>query len=179
MEKISQQKQTMRDELCDQHLASSKSVLSTVENWDVFLSKNSVASYIAMKDEVDIDALLSSDKKIFLPVYDKEEQSYKMAQVNGKEDLVEGKFGILEPSGNCPLAAENDIELWLVPGRGFDKKGNRLGRGGGFYDRLLANENGLKAGIPANGRVLEHIPSEEWDVKMNFLVLENEIFECK
>lgn len=178
MNEISFAKKVLRQKMSSPQVANSEKVLDSLNDWSTFQEADTVGSYIAMEDEVNLDVLLNASKKVFLPIYDKVNKNYRMAQVQHSKDLVEGKFGILEPSETCLLADVNDISLWLIPGRAFDKKGNRLGRGRGFYDRLLATENGLKVGVPADGKVLESIPTEEWDVKMNFLLLEDEVMKC-
>ncbi|MCH2206508.1 MAG: 5-formyltetrahydrofolate cyclo-ligase [Lentisphaerales bacterium] len=178
MNEISIAKQVLRQKLSSPETACSQKVLSTVKNWQTFQEVESIGIYIAMNDEVNLNELLETDKKLYLPIYDKVNKVYRMALVQDSKDLVEGKFGISEPSEKCRLADVDDIGLWLIPGRAFDKKGNRLGRGKGFYDRLLADENGLKAGVPADGKVLENVPTDKWDVKMNFLLLEDEVMTC-
>lgn len=149
----------------------------TLENWQEFKRCESIGSYISMKDEVDLSFIGFESKKIFLPAYDAESKDYYMARVTSKSDLREGKFGILEPKEDCERAKKNEIDLWFIPGRAFDKTGNRLGRGRGFYDRLLAEESGIKVGVPPNGQFFDEVPVDDWDVKMNFLFLEEEILE--
>jgi 5-formyltetrahydrofolate cyclo-ligase len=172
-------KQELRKKLSLPGVADAQKALSTLAQWSVFKDAETVGIYIAMKDEVKLDELLSCAKKVYLPIYDKVKESYEMALVQDSKDLVEGKFGILEPSSDCPLAAVDEIKLWLIPGRAFDRYGNRLGRGKGFYDRLLAGESGVKVGVPADGKVLDSLPVDEWDIKMNFLLLEDEVVKCK
>ena len=179
MAKASDAKKSLRLKLNAPVLAESDNVLEVFKKSLQFKSSQKLAFYIAMKDEVNLNNLLNVKKDKFLPIYDKELKAYKMALVRDSKDLVEGRFGILEPSPKCPVANTGDIDTWLIPGRAFDKNGNRLGRGGGFYDRLLENESGIKIGVPADGKVLDDIPTEEWDIKMNFLLLENEVVKCQ
>ena len=179
MNESSVAKQEFRKKLSVPAVANAQKALSTLTQWSVFKEAEAVGIYIAMKDEVKLDELLNYAKKVYLPIYDKVKESYEMALVKDSKDLVEGKFGILEPSSDCPLAAVDEIKLWLIPGRAFDKYGNRLGRGKGFYDRLLAGESGVKVGVTADGKVLDSLPVDEWDIKMNFLLLEDEVVKCK
>ena len=73
----------------------------------------------------------------------------------------------------------NEINLWFIPGRAFDIHGNRLGRGGGFYDRLLEDENGIKVGVTTEDRILDYIPVDSWDIKMDFLITNKKIINIK
>jgi 5-formyltetrahydrofolate cyclo-ligase len=69
-------------------------------------------------------------------------------------------------------------DIIIVPGLAFDKSGNRLGRGGGFYDAYLRNSDGPKVGICKQLQLVDELPIEEHDVKMDFIISENSIFDC-
>lgn len=87
--------------------------------------------------------------------------------VSGREDLHPGYMGILEPSGNA-APAEEDNALVLVPGVAFDRKGFRLGYGGGFYDRFFARCPGCrKWGLAYEFQIIEEVPHEAWDQRMD------------
>lgn len=87
--------------------------------------------------------------------------------VSGKEELHPGYMGILEPSGNAAPAVE-DNALVLVPGMAFDRKGFRLGYGGGFYDRFFARCLGCrKWGLAYEFQIVEEVPHEAWDQRMD------------
>lgn len=82
--------------------------------------------------------------------------------------MCQGAFNINEPIGEP--ADPQCLDLIIVPGMAFDLKGNRLGRGKGFYDRLLHATNALKIGIGHDFQLLEHIPSEPHDIKMDAII---------
>ncbi|HQG08910.1 MAG TPA: 5-formyltetrahydrofolate cyclo-ligase, partial [Dysgonamonadaceae bacterium] len=69
----------------------------------------------------------------------------------------------------------DSIDLIIVPGVAFDRKLNRLGRGKGYYDRLLSQLKSPKIGICFDFQLLESIPVEDWDIKMDMIVAQNEI----
>jgi energy-coupling factor transporter ATP-binding protein EcfA2 len=71
------------------------------------------------------------------------------------------------------------LDLVLVPGLAFDRFGNRLGRGRGFYDRLLGEVSGVKCGICYQGQLLESLPTEGHDVSVNFIVTPNECLKAR
>ena len=75
-------------------------------------------------------------------------------------DIVTGKFGVREPAAHCAEIPLEKFDLVLVPGMAFDLRGNRLGRGRGFYDRLLENISGVKCGVGYDFQLLENIPAE-------------------
>jgi 5-formyltetrahydrofolate cyclo-ligase len=91
-------------------------------------------------------------------------------EVQDVSELQVGAFGIQEPSGFGRSAKLSEIEAVLVPGLVFDRTGARLGRGRGYYDRALAEYQGLKIGVCCSDRVVEHLPTETFDVFMDYIV---------
>ena len=83
-------------------------------------------------------------------------------------DLVPGSLGISEPTGDrFPIDA---IELILVPALAIDKEGNRLGKGRGFYDRVLKTSVATAVGVVFDGELVDSIPVEEHDVRMQYAI---------
>lgn len=97
------------------------------------------------------------------------------ADVRTPEDCRRGAHGIWEPAPGCPAVAPEALDVILVPGLAFGgEDGSRLGRGGGFYDRFLATP-GLRArriGVAGEWQVLDRVPSEAHDVRVQELVTE-------
>ena len=138
-------------------------------------SAGTILFFMPMPDEPDVRPLLekflAAGKICALPFFDLEKELYATRQVkNPAVDLVVGKFGIREPSSNCAEIALEKINMVLVPGMAFDLSGNRLGRGLGFYDRLLENVSGVKCGVGYDFQLLEKIPTEAHDAKVDFIV---------
>ena len=75
-----------------------------------------------------------------------------------------------EPASGCPEIPLEKFDLILVPGVAFDLSGNRLGRGKGFYDRILAEASGIKCGVCHDFQLLEKIPAEPHDAKVDFIL---------
>jgi 5-formyltetrahydrofolate cyclo-ligase len=142
---------------------------------ELFKTARSVGAYMPLPDEVDISPLFQcSDKAFFIPAFDEPSGSYRMARMT--TELKKGRFGILEPA--VPVfAAEDELDLIIVPGIAFDHAGRRIGRGGGFYDRLLPQYNAVRAGICFDFQCLEKIPSEIHDIRMDWLVTETQILK--
>ena len=97
--------------------------------------------------------------------------TYEVVRVNDvKGDCVPGKFGISEPGNHCEAWPLNALDLALVPGLGFDLAGRRLGRGKGFYDRLLSGIACAKCGVAFDQQILTEIPAEDHDIRMDFIL---------
>lgn len=132
-----------------------------------------IALYSSLPDEVytfDIIHILNdTGKKILLPAVTGDEDM-ELREYNSDEDLREGSFGIMEPCGSH-VTAYSDIDVVVVPGMAFDKNGNRLGRGKGYYDRFLEKvDNAYKIGICFPFQLLEAVPADAHDIKMDIVI---------
>lgn len=97
----------------------------------------------------------------------------EFAEIRAWEDLEPGRFGILEPAAHLPIRAIEQLDVILVPGVGFDREGNRLGRGGGFYDRTLPADRSsppFSIGLGHSFQLLEQLPVRNYDRKVNEVV---------
>lgn len=130
----------------------------------------SVALFDPRGDEPDIRPLFSevlrTGRRAVFPGWDPDNETYCFREVCGEGDFVFGRFGLREPSQDCPRLAPESLDLALVPGVAFTLVGARLGRGRGFYDRLLASFRGTACGVCFDFQVLEKIPVAAHDVKM-------------
>jgi 5-formyltetrahydrofolate cyclo-ligase len=141
----------------------------------IWQKAGTVLFYSAIGGELDLSALmestLESGKTVLLPRFATDTGIYEAVRVTDlKRDCAPGKFGISEPgplSQICPL---NTLDLALVPGLGFDLAGRRLGRGLGYYDRLLSRITGAKCGVAFDQQILGEIPAEGHDVRMDFIL---------
>lgn len=144
-----------------------------------------VLLYHAMPDEVDltaaIEASLTSGKRLFLPrVSDRTVVFHRITDRAALTGLVPHGYGMLEPLAAEPRwEAETDQTLLACPGRAFDREGNRLGRGGGFYDRFLADSAAAGAlstmsvvGVAYETQFMAAVPSTPTDHRIDLLVTE-------
>jgi 5-formyltetrahydrofolate cyclo-ligase len=94
-------------------------------------------------------------------------------------DLRTGAFGILEPNEKCELAQWNQLDLALIPGVAFDQFGRRLGKGKGFYDRVLVPFKGLKIGVCFDEQMVKPslIPMEPHDIHMDWILTPSMLME--
>lgn len=151
----------------------SSSLFRQLEGHPVFKQAQTVLMYYSLPDEVqthEFVAQWSQFKCIVLPVVKGNELELRIYQ--GKQNLKKGAYGIEEPDG--PLLSDYDqIELAIVPGVSFDVEGNRLGRGKGYYDRLLPQLSAYKIGICFQFQITPLLPSEPFDVLMDEVWTEN------
>jgi 5-formyltetrahydrofolate cyclo-ligase len=138
-------------------------------------SARTILFFAPLPDELDIwpllEKFLASGKTCALPFYDSTTKTYLARQVhNLAADISVGYFGIREPASTCPAIPLEKFDLVLVPGVAFDWNGNRLGRGRGFYDRLLKQVSGLKCGVGHDLQLMGKIPAEPHDARVNFIV---------
>ena len=102
-------------------------------------------------------------------------------EINSLETgLSSGSNGLRNPTTGVPTPLE-EIDLVVTPGLAFDIHGNRLGRGGSYYDRFFASEKirAAKCGLAFSEQLIECVPMEEHDKPVDFLVTEEAVIECK
>jgi 5-formyltetrahydrofolate cyclo-ligase len=154
--------------------ASAKAV-ARMRGQAVWKQAGAVLFYSSIAGELDLSPLLESalelGKAVLLPRYSQEMGTYEAVRVSEpKRDCAPGKFGIAEPGSHCDAYPLKSLDLALAPGLGFDLAGHRLGRGRGFYDRLLAQINGAKCGVAFDEQIAGEIPAEGHDIRMNFIL---------
>ena len=141
---------------------------------------NSLCIFLPASTEpqLDVKKILISYDNIYCPKYINNE--YKFSKTNSESDIIEGKFKISEPAGESFLdeaTLKSKTTLFLVPCVGFDLKGNRIGHGNGYYDRLLDSTTGFKIGIAYSIQQVSKINYEKHDQKLNFVITENNILD--
>lgn len=151
---------------------SSKMVFQKVEELPEFINAKSVLLYWSLPDELPTHNFIEKwckTKQILLPMVKEDKMLIK--PFVSTQDLHKSDMGIWEP------ATQNEylkhIDIVLVPGIAFDKSKNRLGRGKGYYDRYFTNKNVTKVGICYDFQLLENVPTESYDVKMDIIITPN------
>lgn len=159
-------------------VSAADQVFGRLEQTAAFMMADRILMYHSLPDELSTRSFLhkwADRKKFYLP------------RVNGvnldilpydETRLELGAFHIEEPSGN-DLADPSEIELIVVPAVAFDRKGNRLGRGKGFYDRLLKTTNAIKIGVGYEFQVFDELPSEPHDVPVDMIITQTETIILK
>ncbi len=155
----------------------SEAIRSRLEALDEFKSAEKILVFLSKDDEVDTHGLvqdaLDQARKVFAPRVDGEE--LLIYPIKSWDDLEQGDFGILEPALHPDSTHPAEMDLILVPGLAFDKKGHRLGYGKGFYDRLLKATKGLKVGLAFDEDLIEELPAEEHDVPLDLIVTDSSL----
>jgi len=134
-----------------------------------------VLFYAPVPGEVDVWPLaaeaIASGKQVALPRFDPSAGKYAAHRIGDPvRDLRIGRFGIREPGPGCARLATDRADLILVPGVAFDLRGNRLGRGRGYYDRLLAEVAGPRCGVAFDAQIVAGLPREAHDLRMDMIV---------
>ena len=148
----------------------SSKVVAAVEQMPCFQSAKTVLIYYPTHNEVDLLSLIKRYKKekMFLfPVVHR--KAMTVCPYEGNKKMHRGKFNIPEPTTE---PYQGDIDLILVPGVGFDKTGNRLGRGGGYYDKFIGRigKKTLLVGVGYDFQLVEEIPASSWDKRLDYVV---------
>jgi 5-formyltetrahydrofolate cyclo-ligase len=141
-----------------------------------------ILSFFPMPGEPDIRPLLEealeAGKTLLLPWFDPGRREYDVRQVATLADLRPGHFGILEPAPNRPKGELFRLDFCLVPGVAYDVSGRRLGRGRGYFDRLLADVRGHKCGVAFEWQVVAEVPTECHDVRVDSLLTPARWLRC-
>lgn len=151
-------------------------LLSKLERHPLFAEAQTILMYYSLPDEVQTHDFIekwSHNKNIILPVVKGDE--LELRYYTGKQDLQKGSYNIEEPQGEL-LSNYDKIDLAIIPGVAFDSQGNRLGRGKGYYDRLLKQLNAYKIGICFHFQICTYIPTEIFDKPMDEVWSEEESF---
>lgn len=140
--------------------------------------------YISYDSEIDtikiIDKAFKDGKKIYVPRTEFESRLMDAVEITSFDNLIKSSYGILEPSINTPYINPNELDLIVVPGVAFDKKGGRMGYGAGFYDRYFKkiNKNNIekitKLALAYDFQVLEEVPMSAQDVPVDYIITEKE-----
>lgn len=173
--RIRARKSLMSDD--DRRLAA-QSVFEMLENTAAFLLSDHVLMYHSLPDELSTHDFIDrwhARKNFYLP------------RVNGvnldilpyhKSRLHLGAFNIEEPDGE-ELTDISTIELIIVPGVAYDRRGNRIGRGKGFYDRLLRDTHATTIGVAYDCQLCDDIEPDDFDVPVDYVITPSGIIKIK
>ena len=134
-------------------------------------SSRTILLYSPLPDEVDVSPMLDAlpSKRLLLPKVTGD-TSMELRLYTGADCLSAGAFGIMEPVGEV-FSDYQSIDLAIVPGMAFDRECHRLGRGKGYYDRMLAQlPNVYKIGVCFSFQLVEAIPTDATDIPMDEVV---------
>lgn len=177
--KFSALRKSLASEIRSQYDAA---ICAAVRKLESYRQAEYVAAYIAFGGEVDLSGLFG-DKQLLLPRFVPATGVYELASVTDiRRNLLPGKYGIPEPSPELPAVDPETVAsrvLFLTPAVSCDRHGMRLGRGGGFYDRLLAGVKIAPVAVIYSCQLSETpLPGTVHDIRMGTVVTEREVIEC-
>ena len=138
---------------------------------------SAILAYASKEPEVEtlsyISRMIDAEKTVAVPIIEKETHTLRLSRLSSISDLEVSTFNVPEPiSAETPISPK-DIECVILPMVGFDRKGNRLGYGAGYYDRFLAaNPHVKKIGLAFACQEVSAVPTEEYDMRMDEIITE-------
>lgn len=143
---------------------------------------STILAYASFGTELSLDPFithaLDAGKRIAIPAIDWARKSMCAKQITNLDtDLIAGRYGIRVPREGCPVVEPEQIDVILVPGLAFDRAGNRLGRGAGFYDRSISalkesGHNPTLIGVCYHAQIVESVPTEAHDHRVDRVITE-------
>jgi 5-formyltetrahydrofolate cyclo-ligase len=190
---LNQLKQTLRGDVrkrvaalsVEERRRASAALCERLRQHEIWQGTRPVLFFSPLADEPDVWPLVSealaTGRTVALPRFDSQSGNYVVGQISDvQRDLNDGNFKIREPKVSCPMLKMSEFELIIVPGVAFDPSGNRLGRGRGFYDRLLADaQSGTLCGVAFEEQIVAAVPAAAHDVKMDFVATANGVMRGK
>jgi 5-formyltetrahydrofolate cyclo-ligase len=157
----------------------SAKIQKSLEDHEDFINADHILFYYTHGSEVDTIPLINKiirEKKVYLPKV-RGENEFIAVPFNGAATLEKGAYNIPEPRVTERNTYERKLDLIIVPGVAFDKKGNRIGMGKGFYDRYLKGFPHVpKISLAFEGQVLESIQKEPYDVPVDTIITDENIY---
>ncbi len=153
----------------------SEEVLSVLEITGVFQAAKTVFIYNSLSDEVQTSNFIRKwqhEKDFYLPVVVGDDLVFRKSTPSTV--FQQSSLGVQEPLGE-EFTDYRKVDLIIVPGVAFDRTKNRMGRGKGYYDRFLRNLSAPKVGICFEFQLLDRIPVDANDMKMDYIVSENDL----
>lgn len=153
-----------------------KSIFDLLVNSKIYKDAKSIFIYVSCKDEVDtkkvIKYSLNNGKSVYVPKTYIHEKVMTAMKINSLDELIVDNYGILEPK----FVDKNNIGIYfdiiIMPGLAFDKIGNRIGYGGGYYDKYISklNYQVLKIALAYDFQILDNIEVEDHDIRVDYII---------
>lgn len=162
----------------------SERLCARVRSLDAWMRARTVLLFSPLPDEPDLWPLvavaLSEGRQVAMPVFIPATGVYGARRIlDPARDLVVGRFGVREPGPGCDEVPLATLDLAVVPGLAFTPEGWRLGRGKGFYDRLLKATPALRCGVGRNEQLVAHLPAEQHDTQLDFVLTPSATHWCR
>jgi len=193
---VTAQRRELRQRLAEQRralppaerIAAAQGLRRSLEQLPEYLTDTRVAGYWASHGELPLNLaiapLAGRGQQFLLPVVGAG-KLLRFAPWQAGDEVQPNRYGIPEPVAPAELLEPFQLDLVFVPLLGFDRRGNRLGHGGGYYDRSFAFLNEqvrptepLLVGIAYAFQELPEVEEEDWDVPLDFIATERELIDC-
>ena len=153
---------------------------------DEFKKSDAVLCFLCRSNEVQTDMIIRESfrmgKKVFVPLVNVRQKNLQVTQITSLDiKLVVGDYGVREPAPELQeIVSPSCLDLVITPGLAFDAFGNRIGYGGGYYDKLLKKLSGgvTRIGVGYDFQVLNSVPHSELDKPVQFVVTETKTLKC-
>jgi 5-formyltetrahydrofolate cyclo-ligase len=149
-----------------------------------FIQARTILFYISIKNEVFTHDMIRESitlgKRIIVPIADKKNNRLILSELQNWDHLKPGSYKILEPTNeHIREVSINTIDVIIIPGIAFDKFGNRIGHGMGYYDRLLSNsKNAIHIGLAFEFQLLDKFPVDDHDMRVDTIITEKRLIFC-
>lgn len=161
--------------------AAGEAAAERLAGFDPFRAARRVALFLATERELPTTPVIAlcvgAGRAMAAPAFDVAAGFYRLAHFEPDAPRRRAAYGIEEPLHPRWLEGEAP-DLWLVPGLAFDARGGRLGRGGGWYDRLLAGAAGLRVGWAFDRQLVDRVPMDVNDARMDWVITERRVLRC-
>lgn len=138
-----------------------------------------IGFYSATTGEVDLlqaaRTALREGRASYFPRLNGDSGEMHFARVQELSELVLDRFGILAPGSYAPTIDVATLDLMFVPGLAFDRQGQRLGRGRGYYDTVLSSFTGFRAGVAWDFQVVERVPVHQHDAHVDVVITQTRV----
>ena len=151
-------------------------IFNELINTDLYKRSINIFIYISFSNEINtrsiIEKAFKDKKNVFIPKVYKDDKLMKAIKLNSIDELKKNSMGILEPIDDSNYIEKENIDLIVVPGVVFDKECNRIGYGGGYYDRYLKDIKSKKNKIALayDLHIVDKIESEVHDIKVDYII---------
>jgi len=160
----------------------SKEIKEKLFNLKEYKEAKTILIYVSYNSEVFTHEMIKealNNKNVVVPISNTKNNTLSLSILESWNDLESSSYGILEPKKDkikeIPI---DEIDLIIVPGVAFDIRGNRMGHGKGYYDKLLEKTKLITIGLAFEFQLVNKIPTEKHDKPVNIIITEKRIIKC-
>jgi 5-formyltetrahydrofolate cyclo-ligase len=165
-------------------LKKSEQIAAAVKTVPEYIDAKTILFYVSAKpNEADTHSLireaLSGNIRVLVPSTDFDRNELIMSEIKDMKELEPARYGLLEPRHDSLVPTDpGEADVIIVPGVAFDRHCRRIGFGGGYYDRLLADSKATTIALSYEGQMVERVPVDENDIPVDLIVTESAIYRA-